>query len=163
MTASDTELQDIASAQMPSGNQQLFLRYFTAILVDLTVLNLFEEYWAHVVIESFTISLLAAILLQVLLKLTLSLEHRVASYFNAKQGAMARFLRVFCAWLILFLSKFAILGAINLAFGEKVTFAGPVHGALAFVVVVIAILAAEELIVRFYRSLGTDTQAGKPT
>ncbi len=67
MTASDTELREIASAQMPSSNQQLFLRYFTAILVDLTVLNLFEEYWAPVVIESFTISLLAALLLQALL------------------------------------------------------------------------------------------------
>jgi hypothetical protein len=65
-----------ASARIPSTKQLLFLRYFTAILIDLAVLNLFDEYWEHVVIDSFTISLIAALLLQVLLKITLALEHR---------------------------------------------------------------------------------------
>jgi len=50
-----------------NARQQLFIRYFTAILIDLTVLNLFDEYWEYVEIDSFTISLLAALLLQVLL------------------------------------------------------------------------------------------------
>lgn len=31
-----------------SPRQQMFVRYFTAILIDLTVLNFFNEYWAHV-------------------------------------------------------------------------------------------------------------------
>ncbi len=153
MIEPDDEMREIASAQTPSNKQQLFLRYFTAFLIDLTVLNLFVEYWALVVIDSFTISLLAAVLLQVLLKLTLLLEHRVAVFFTTMQGAMARFLRILSAWLILFLSKFAILGVIDLAFGDEVSFAGPLHGVAAFIVVVVVILAAEELIIRFYRSL----------
>jgi hypothetical protein len=153
MNALDMKMMEVASAQTPSNKQQLFLRYFTAILIDLTVLNLFVEYWAYVVIDSFTISLLAAVMLQVLLKLALLLEHRVAVFFSAKQGAMARFVRVLSAWLILFASKFIILGAINLAFGDRVSFTGPLHGVVAFIVVVMTMLAAEELIVRFYRSL----------
>ena len=35
-------LAGVASAEIPSNRQRLFLRYFTAILIDLVVLNLFE-------------------------------------------------------------------------------------------------------------------------
>jgi hypothetical protein len=142
------------SALEMTSSQRVFVRYFTAILIDLVVLNLFVEYWRHVEIDSFTISLLAAILLQVLLKLTLIIEHRIGDYFKARPGAMAKFLRIFCAWLVLFGSKFVILAAINLAFGDDVTFGGPFHGVAAFIVVVVVMLVAEEAIVRFYRRLG---------
>ena len=128
----------------------------TAILIDLTVLNLFDEYWGLVSIESFTISALAAILLQVLLQATLALEHRVALFFKSKSGGVAKFLRFFCAWLILFGSKFVMLGAIDLAFGDEVAFTGPGHGVLAFIVVIVVMLAAEELAVRIYRRLAHD-------
>lgn len=149
----ELEIPEVASANAPSSNQQLFLRYFTAILLDLVVLNLFAEYWHLVTIESFTVSLLAAILLQMLLKMTLALEHRVGLYFNTKSGGLAKFLRVFCAWLILFLSKFVILFAIDFAFGDAITFGGPLHGVVVFIAVVVAILATEEMVVRFYRKL----------
>lgn len=148
------DIPEVASANEPSTRQQVFLRYFTAILIDLVVLNLFAEYWEHVAIDSFTISLLAAVLLQVLLKLTLMVEHQVGLLFKGKSGALNKFLRIFCAWLVLFGSKFVILYAINFAFGDAVYFGGPLHGVVAFIAVVIAILAAEELVVRFYRALG---------
>ena len=146
-------IPEVASAKAISTNQQLFLRYFTAILIDLAVLNLFAEHWRHVTIHSFTISLFAAVLLQVLLKLTLMIEHRAANYFNSKQGTAARVLRYVSAWAILFISKFVILGAINYAFGDSIIFSGPVHGVVAFIVVVLVMLAAEEAIVRIYRRL----------
>ena len=147
------EIRGVALTEIPTNSQRLFVRYLMATLIDLTVLNLFDEYWRHVTVDSFTISILAAILLQVLLKTTLALEHRVAGYFNAKSGAMAKFLRFFTAWLILFGSKFVMLGAIDIAFGDDVAFAGPLHGVVAFIVVVMVMLAAEELVVRFYRRL----------
>ena len=146
-----------ASATIPSTKQLSFLRYFTAILIDLAVLNLFDEYWEHVVIDSFTISLVAALLLQVLLKVTLALEHRVADFFNARTGGMAKFMRYFSAWAILFASKFVILEVINRIFGDDVYFGGPVHGVLAFIAVIVVMLVAEEAIVRFYWWLGRDS------
>lgn len=88
-------------------------------MIDLTVLNLFDEYWDWVVIESFTISLLAALLLQVLLRITLKIEHRIAAYFNSKPGTIAKVMRVLSAWAVLFGSKFVILEAINTAFGDR--------------------------------------------
>lgn len=142
-----------ASAEAPSNKQRLFVRYFTAILIDLVVLNLFAEYTNKVLIDSFTMSLLAAVLLQILLKLTIALEHRVAAFFKARPGGFMKFMRFFCAWLILFGSKFVILEAISFAFGQSVRFEGAYHGIVTLIVVVIAMLVAEEAIVRLYRKL----------
>ena len=147
------EIRGVALTEIPTNSQRLFVRYLMATLIDLTVLNLFDEYWRHVTVDSFTISILAAVLLQVLLKATLALEHKVAAYFNTKSGAIAKFLRFFTAWLILFGSKFVMLGAIDFAFGDDVAFAGPLHGVVAFIVVVVVMLAAEEITARIYRRL----------
>ena len=152
---STNTLMEVVSAEDTTDRQRLFLRYFTAILIDLVVLNLFAEYWDKVELGGFTVSLAAAVLLQVLLKLTLKLEHMVADFFNARPGNVARFMRFFSAWLILFLSKFVILWAINLAFGDEVQFHGALHGVLAFILVVMAMLVAEEAMVRFYKWLGS--------
>ena len=75
------------------------------------------------------------------------------AFFASKPGAAMKFARLFVAWLILFGSKFVILGAITLAFRGQVVFGGPLHGVVAFIVVVAVMLAAEELIVRFYHRL----------
>jgi hypothetical protein len=137
----------------PSSRQRVFLRYLTAILVDLAVLNLFVEYWEHVAADSFTVTLLAAALLQVLLKLTIAIEHRLAAFFNARKGGLARFMRFFSAWLVLFGSKFVILEALVLAFGDRLRFGGPFHGLVALIVVVVAMLVVEAGLVKFYRRL----------
>jgi hypothetical protein len=142
-----------ASAVMPSDKQRVFVRYFTAILIDLVVLGLFAEYWEWVAVDSFTIALLAAMLLQLLLKLTIAVEHKVAVFFNARPGGFNKFMRFFCAWLVLFLSKFVILEALIFVFGDNVHFGGPLHGVVALIAVVTVMLVAEELIVRFYRRL----------
>jgi hypothetical protein len=77
------EIRGVALTEVPTNSQRLFVRYLMATLIDLTVLNLFDEHWRHVTVDSFTISILAAVLLQVLLKTTLALEHKVAGYFSA--------------------------------------------------------------------------------
>ena len=148
------EVPGVALTEEIKSSQKLFVRYLVAVLIDLTVLNLFDEFWDLVTIEPFSVSMLAAILLQVLLKATLVLEHKVAAYFNAKSGGFARFMRFFTAWLILFGSKFVMLGAIDFAFGDDVLFTGPLHGVVSFIVVVMVMLAAEEVAVRIYRRLG---------
>ena len=143
-----------ASTQAPTDRQRAFIRYFTAILIDLVVLNLFAEYSDKVFVDTFTTSLLAAVVLAVLLKLTIVAEHAVAKFFNARQGGFNRFMRFFGAWLILFGSKFVILEAIVFFFGDKVRFEGRFHGIITLIIVVVVMLVAEELIVRLYRRLG---------
>jgi len=145
-------LQPVSAAE-PTTAQSLFARYLLAILIDLVVLNLFDEYSDKVEINSFTISLSAALLLQILLKLTLYLEHVVADWFKARPGRIWSAGRFAAAWLILFGSKFVILGAINIAFGDKVKFFGALNGVVTLIIVLIVIILAEELVTRTYRRL----------
>ena len=133
----------------PSRRQYEFIRYLLYILTDLVVLSLFVEYWDAVVIDSFTISLLTAILLQVLLKVTLVIEHRIAVYFKARPGRWSWLLRVIAAWLVLFGSKFVILELVDIVFGEQVEFGGVVP----FIIVVVTMLLAEAIVERVYRAL----------
>ena len=152
MTAIGDKLMP-ASVDFPSDKQRLFVRYFTGILIDLVVLNLFDEFSDRVTIDSFSISLLAAVLLQFLLKLTIAVEHQVGKYFRARTGRTMVFLRFFFAWLVLFGSKFVILEALSMVFGDKVKFTGAFDGMAALIVVIMTMLVAEEAIARLYRRL----------
>lgn len=140
-------------ADSMSNHQVFFIKFILAVLVDLVVLGLFNEYWEYVVMDSFSLALIAALLLQVLLKLTLIFEHKVAAYFKKKSGTLPKIMRFLSAWAILFFSKLIMLEAINQAFGDHVLFLGPFHGVIAFIVVVVAILVAEGLISKIYKSL----------
>jgi hypothetical protein len=117
------------------------------------VLNLFAEYSDKVFVNTFTTSLLAAVLLQGLLKLTIWLEHLVAKSFNARKGDFMRFMRFVGAWLVLFGSKFVILEAIVFAFGDGVRFESRFHGIITLIIVIVVMLLAEEVRTRIYRKL----------
>ena len=149
--ASETSPTEVTT--MNSKNQQLFISFILAVLVDLTVLGLFNEYWDLVVIGTFSVALTASLLLQILLKITFKIEHRVAAYFNNKSGKASKVIKFISLWAILFFSKILILEAINVAFGDQVLFLGPYHGIVSFVVVIIAILLAEGLISKIYKML----------
>ena len=145
---------DEESPWVATEGQRQFLRYYTGFLMDLVVLNLFAEYWDKVYVASFTVSLLAALVLQALLKATIAVEHKVALYWKAKgPGKLNTFMRYFCAWLVLFGSKFVILEAIVQIFGKEVHFLGMWHGVVTLIVVVVVMLVAEELMVRIYRRI----------
>ena len=140
-----------ATAEPPTDRQRLIIRYLFGVLIDLVILNLFDEFSDSVTVASFSWSLLAAILLQALLKATIAVEHQVAVFFNARPGAFMRFMRFFGAWLVLFGSKFVILEAISFVFGDKVRFEGIWHGVVTLIIVAVVMIVVEELIVRFVR------------
>lgn len=140
-----------ATAEKPTDRQRLIVRYLFGVLIDLVVLNLFGEFSDSVTIASFSWSLLAAILLQALLKATIAVEHQVAVFFSARQGAFMKFMRFFGAWVVLFLSKFAIMEVISFVFGDKVRFEGMLHGVVPLIIVVTVMVVVEELIVRLVR------------
>ncbi|MPW37852.1 hypothetical protein [Vibrio sp. B1Z05] len=139
--------------------QRLFVGYTLAVLVDLTVLNFFDEYCQYVNIESFTISFIAAILLQLLLKLSIGLEHKLANYFKSKPGTAPKIYRGVSTYVILVGSKFVMLEAINIIFGEKVQFSGPFNGVVAFFAVVFVILIAEVTVSKIYFALDNTEKA----
>jgi len=129
-----------------------FAKALTEILIYIVVLNLFVEYAHAVVIESFTVSVVTAVLLWLTLGAIVRLEHRVADYFRPRKGVLPRVLRYLCVWAILFVSKFVILEVV--AF---VTAGRAVLGHFFEVVaIVLALMAAEALLGQVYRRLGAD-------
>ena len=153
MSANGDTLMPVTATGTYSDRQRLFLLYFVGALVDLVVLGLFDEYSDKVFVNSFTTMLLASIVLQLLLKATIAVEHKVAAYFKSKPGGFMKFMRFFCAWLVLFGSKFVILEALSLAFGDSVKFEGVWHGIVWLIIVVVTMVIAEEIVVRIYRRL----------
>jgi len=135
--------------------QQLFLKYTLIVLIDLAVLGFFNQYWDLVFIETFTVAILMAILLQFLMQVAIKVEHMAANYlFGKKTDTRTKVMRGVSAWAIIFISKLIILEAISLSFGDSVVFSGPMHGLISFLTVVITIIIAEQFISWIYRSLG---------
>lgn len=142
-----------AEAMLPSDRQRLFVLFFTGTLIDLVVLGLFAEFSDKVHVDSFSTALLAAIVLQILLKATIVVEHRVLALFKGKVGTAWKSLKYFSAWLILFGSKFVILEALSFAFGTAVRFEGVLHGLVWVIIVAVSMVVIEELVVRLYRRI----------
>jgi len=142
-----------AEAAMPSDRQRLFAYFLTGTLIDLVVLGLFAQFTDKVYVDSFSTMLLAAIVLQILLKATISIEHRVLARFKGKTGAAWTGLKFFVAWLILFGSKFVILEALSFVFEKDIHFSGIWHGIIWLIIVVVTMLIVEQLVFRLYRKL----------
>ena len=134
-----------------SRKQLVFANWMTAVLLYIVILNLFVEYVDAVVIDSFTISIFTAVVLQALLEIILRLEHRVASYFGSREGTFNRILRIVLTFAILFFSKFVILEVIDIIFGEHVELGGFVP----LVAMIITMLIAERIVQLIYRRLGS--------
>ncbi len=153
-TVDDNDSLMPAATKVYSDRQRIFLLYFVGALIDLVVLGLFAEYTDKVFVDTFTTMLLASVVLQLLLKATIAVEHKVAAYWKAKaKSGFNTFMRFFCAWLVLFGSKFAILEALSFAFEKDIHFTGVFHGIVWLIIVVVTMVIAEELVVRFYRKL----------
>ena len=130
--------------------QMLFSSWTKDVLIYTIVLNLFVEYIDTVVIDSFTISILTAILLKALLDLILGLEHRISHFFAQWTSPVAKVLQIGSAWLILFLSKFVILEVVDIVFGTHVELGGFV----TVLTLVLVMMITREIVQRIYLALG---------
>jgi hypothetical protein len=130
--------------------QLRFASWMTDVLVYIVVLNLFVEHASAVVIDSFSISILTAILLKLMLDALVGVEHRVSSYFAGKQGRVFRVLGPLSTFSILFFSKFLILEVVNFVFGDHVALGHFVEIAA----IVITMIAASRILRAMYVRLG---------
>ena len=140
-----------AEPRVISPSQQLFLSWVSELLVDIVVLNLFVEFVHTIVIDSFAISILTAVLLKLMVDAVKGLEQRVSAYFAAKPGATSKVLRVVAVWLILFLSKFVILEAVNIVLGDHVELGSFLEIAAIIIVMLAANAALRALYMRLAR------------
>jgi hypothetical protein len=94
------------------------------VFVYVVVLNLFVEYFPQVLSETFTLSLLTAILLKGVLEVVVLAKDRVKARFKAATTPFGKVAAGFLLWLVLFGSKFVVLELVHLVFGTSVRLGG---------------------------------------
>ena len=130
--------------------QARYVSWVSEVLPDIFVLNLFVEYVHTIVIDSFAISVLTALLMKLAIDAVKGLEHRVAGYFRTKQGLVWRALGMISVFSILFLSKFVILELVNIVFGDHVELGHFIE----IVVIILTMLVGNALLQLVFRQLG---------
>ncbi len=131
--------------------QQLaFQELFIGSLIYVTVLGLFNDYTSVVDAVSFSTILFASIVLEVLTYLAFLLKKKCIAWLKNRQGTIYRILTFFCVWLIMFLSKFVFIGAINMIFGEYIT----INGFFGILYVVLSVTIIHRLAYYVFKRLG---------
>ena len=139
--------------------QARYQSWMADVLIYVVVINLFVEYAPGVIIESFTISLLTALLLKLMLDAILGFERRVAAWFAQREGITWRVLGVAAIWAILFFSKFVIIEVTALVFGDSVK----LGGFFGIVVLIVAMIGARRAVGLVYdRVLGSGPRPTEP-
>jgi hypothetical protein len=130
--------------------QQRYMSWTSDVLVYIVVLNLFVEFNEAIVIDSFWISILTAVLLKALLDIVIRLEHRVGAFFDKLGGSFYRFIGIATKFLILFTSKLIILEVVDIVFGDHVELGHFIDVLL----LIVAMIAAKAIMVKIYQDLG---------
>jgi hypothetical protein len=79
------------------------------VFVYVVVLNLFVEYLPQVISETFTLSLLTAVLLKGVLEIVVAAKNRVKARFRQASTPIGKVVAAVLLWVVLFGSKFLVL------------------------------------------------------
>ena len=120
--------------------QVLFREMVLGTLVYAVVLGFFNDYTTILHTDSYSTTFLVAVVMQVLTYLTLLLKDRVASRFQRKSGKWSNVGLVGGVWLVLFLSKFVFLAAIEFVFSSEVH----ISGFVGLIAIIVAMTVAKE-------------------
>ena len=143
-TATDSGTFTVTSAQ------RRYSKAMADVLIYIVVLNLFVEFVDAVVIDSFYISILTAVLLTLLLDVLVVVEHKVHAYFESKEAAIFNVIGIVAVFAILFTSKLLILEIVNFVFGEHVELGHFIDVLL----LILAMMGTRRLAQVIYESLG---------
>lgn len=94
------------------------------VLAYVVVLNLFVQLLPRVLSESFTLTLLTALLLKLVLELVLAVKKRAVANLRRASGPVGTVLAALALWAVLFGSKFLVLESVALVFGDAVSLGG---------------------------------------
>jgi len=94
------------------------------VFVYVVVLNLFVEYLPQVISETFTLSLLTAVLLKGVLEIVVAAKNRVKARFRQASTPIGKVVAAVLLWVVLFGSKFLVLEVVALVFRDRVSLGG---------------------------------------
>ncbi len=130
--------------------QYRFASAVADILVYLVVLNLWVEFAEEVIIDSFAVSILTAVLLWSMLELIEGSAHRAGAFFAAQEGRFAHAVGWILVLTILFSSKFLIIGVVGAVFGDSAVLGHFIEVVLIVLTMMIARVAVDQI----YQRLG---------
>lgn len=107
------------------------------VFAYIVVLNLAAEYVPAVVSETFTLSLLTAVLLKVVLEVVVAAKDRLKAWFKAATRPAGKVLAGLLLWGLLIASKFVVLELIAFFFADYVQL-GDFFGVTALILVLMA-------------------------
>ena len=94
------------------------------VFVYVVVLNLFVEYLPQVLSETFTLSLLTAVLLKGVLEVVVAAKNWAKARFRQASTPLGKMVAAVLLWVVLFGSKFIDLEAVALVFDARVSLGG---------------------------------------
>lgn len=94
------------------------------VFVYVVVLNLAVEYFPAVISETFTLSLLTAVLLKLVLELVVLVKNQVKLHIKQASRLIGKVAGVIVLWLVLVGSKFVVLELVALVFAGSVQLGG---------------------------------------
>jgi hypothetical protein len=94
------------------------------VFVYVVVLNLAIEFVPAVISETFTMSLLTAVLLKVVLEVVVFFKNRAKNRLKTAETPVRKVVAGVILWLVLVGSKFVVLELVALVFGEYVSLGG---------------------------------------
>ncbi len=118
------------------------------VFVYVVVLNLFVEYFPRVLSETFTLSLLTAVLLKGVLEVVVAAKNRVKARFRQASTPIGKVVAAVLLWVVLFGSKFLVLETVDLVFGDRVS----LGGFFSVTLLILALLLSRALVRRLLQT-----------
>ena len=123
------------------------------VFVYVVVLNLFVEYVPAVISETFTLSLLTAVLLKGVLEVVVIAKKRVVTRFRQADTPVGKVVAAVLVWAVLFGSKFLVLETVDIVFGDSVSLGSFVSVTLLIITLLVSRLAVRRLLAPSHPSL----------
>ncbi len=133
-----------------SSRQLLFQELFIGTFIYAVALGFFNDYTSIVYAKSFSTIFFASIILEVLTYLAFQLKSKIIGWLKNRQGKMYRVLMFFCVWLVMFISKFVFIWALDLIFGGYIN----VNGFFGVLFVVLSVTIIHRLAYKIFNRLG---------
>ncbi len=139
-----------ARSRWPPASGRRWIRARQADVIDVfvyvVVLNLAVEYVPTVISESFTLSLLTAMLLKVALEAVLLLKGRILAWLRAADTRRGKLAAAVTLWVVAAGSKLVVLEVVDLIFGSAVSLGSFVPVTLLVVALLVSRAAVRRLL-----------------
>lgn len=135
-----------------SKAQLAYQGLFIGTLIYVAVLGLFNDYTAIVSAKSFSTIIFASVVLELLTYLAFQLKSAIIVWLKHREGTIYKILMFFSVWLVMFLSKFVFIWALDVIFGDYIN----INGFFGILLVVASVTIMHKLAYYIFKKLGKE-------